>query len=68
MFKNVALGIITVSIVGTQVWIGVQYKKFLDGILEKTYGSESEDLDTLDLDWEALMEDIEKLKKEFEEF
>ena len=59
MFKNITVGIIAVSIVGTQVWIGVQYKKFLDGILERTYGFGSEGFD---IDWDALNESVDEQK------
>ena len=61
MFKNVAIGIIAVSTIGFQVWIGAQYKKFLGELLEKEEASEPED--SLHDTYEAL-KDLEKILDE----
>ena len=65
MFNKVALGVIAVSTVGFQIWIGLLYKEFLSELSEKNEDSGSEDFD---FDWANLYGDIEKLKKGFGDF
>ena len=65
MFEKVAIGIIAVSTVGFQVWIGNQYIKFLGELSEKEDASEPEEPDT---DWDYIYEGLEDLKRLLKEF
>ena len=58
MLQKVAIGIIAVSTVGLQIWIGTEYKKFLGELLEKELGSEPEEPDTK---WDNYYETLKNL-------
>ena len=65
MFKKVAIGIVAVSTIGVQVWIGTQYKKFLGELLEQEEASEPE---VPDSEWDDIYEGLEDLKRILEDF
>ena len=64
MFKNVALGIVAVSTVGTLVWIGYPYIKALYEVFKREESSEPE---VPDSEWDDIYEGLEDLKRLLDE-